>query len=212
MAQLVAHHTGSVGVTGSNPVSSTTFTPRPVTGRGVLRCTHTAGGAILGFMDELQFHEIDSPIGRIGVVVSPAGVAKVLLESDDIDAEREKIGAEAVVPLAAAQLSEYFSGQRREFTVPLDFRFATGFREEVLRELARVPYGQTTTYRELAEKVGNPKAVRAVGGACANNPLPLLVPCHRVLRVDGELGGYRGGSDMKRFLLELEGIDVERTR
>ncbi|WKK62075.1 methylated-DNA--[protein]-cysteine S-methyltransferase [Corynebacterium sp. P3-F1] len=163
-------------------------------------------------MDELQFHEIDSPIGRIGVVVSPAGVAKVLFESDDIDAEREKIGAEAVVPLAAAQLSEYFSGQRREFTVPLDFRFATGFREEVLRELARVPYGQTTTYRELAKKVGNPKAVRAVGGACANNPLPLLVPCHRVLRVDGELGGYRGGSEMKRFLLGLEGIDVERTR
>lgn len=159
-------------------------------------------------MDELGFHEIDSPIGRIGVVVSPAGVAKVLFESDDIDAEKEKIGAEAVVPLAAHQLTEYFEGRRREFTVPLDYRFATGFRAEVLRELARVPFGETTTYRDLAAKVGNPKAVRAVGGACAHNPLPLLVPCHRVLRADGSLGGYRGGSDAKRFLLELEGIDV----
>ncbi|MCT1453336.1 methylated-DNA--[protein]-cysteine S-methyltransferase [Corynebacterium sp. p3-SID1145] len=159
-------------------------------------------------MDELQFHEIDSPLGRIGLVVSSAGVAKVLFESDGIDAERERIGAKAVVPLAAHQLAEYFAGQRREFTVPLDYRFATGFRSDVLRELARVPYGHTTTYKELAAKVGNPKAVRAVGGACANNPLPLLVPCHRVLRADGGLGGYRGGSETKRFLLELEGADV----
>ena len=92
--------------------------------------------------------------------------------------------------------------------MPLDYRFATGFRSDVFRELARVPYGHTTTYKELAAKVGNPKAVRAVGGACANNPLPLLVPCHRVLRADGGLGGYRGGSEAKRFLLELEGADV----
>jgi len=105
-------------------------------------------------------------------------------------------------------LKEYFAGRRREFTVPLDYRFATDFRGQVLRELARVPYGETTTYRELAGKVGNPKAVRAIGGACANNPLPLLVPCHRVLRADGGLGGYRGSSETKRFLLELEGIDV----
>lgn len=159
-------------------------------------------------MDELRFHETDSPIGRIGVVVSPAGVAKVLFESDGIDAEQEKIDAEAVIPLAAHQLAEYFEGRRREFTVPLDFRFATGFRADVLRELARVPFGQTTTYRDLATAVGNPKAVRAVGGACANNPLPLLVPCHRVVRADGGLGGYRGGSETKRYLLELEGIDV----
>ncbi|MDK8626592.1 methylated-DNA--[protein]-cysteine S-methyltransferase [Corynebacterium appendicis] len=159
-------------------------------------------------MDELQFHQIESPIGRIGLVVSQAGVAKVLFESDGIDAERDRIGAHAVVPLAAHQLKEYFEGRRREFTVPLDYRFATDFRGHVLRELARVPYGETTTYRELAGKVGNPKAVRAVGGACAHNPLPLLVPCHRVLRADGGLGGYRDGSETKRFLLELEGVDV----
>ena len=90
----------------------------------------------------------------------------------------------------------------------MDYRFVTGFRAEVLRELAQVPFGETTTYRELAGAVGNPRAVRAVGGACANNPLPLFVPCHRVLRADGALGGYRGGVEAKRFLLEMEGIDV----
>lgn len=163
----------------------------------------------VGRMDELRFHEIDSPVGRIGLVVSSIGVARVLFESDGIERERERIGAEAIIPLAAHQLTEYFEGRRREFTVPLDYRFARGpFRAEVLRELARVPYGHTTTYGELAARAGNPKAVRAVGGACAHNPLPLLVPCHRVLRADGGLGGYRGGSETKRFLLELEGIDV----
>ena len=170
----------------------------------------TKTGDTLGFMDQLRFHEIDSPIGRIGLVVSPAGVAKVLFDTDDIDAERDRIGAEseAIIPLAAHQLTEYFQGRRREFTVPVDYRFATGFREGVLRELARVPHGQTTTYGELASKIGNSKAVRAVGGACANNPLPLLIPCHRVLRSDGSLGGYRAGVETKRFLLDLEGIDV----
>ena len=92
--------------------------------------------------------------------------------------------------------------------MPLDFRFATDFHRQVLEALARVPFGRTTTYKELAEQVGNPKAVRAVGSACARNPLPLLVPCHRVLRADGSLGGYRGGEHAKRFLLALEGTDV----
>ena len=160
-----------------------------------------------GVMDDLRFHEMPSPIGRLGVVTSSDGVVKVLFESDGIDDERGRIGAANDVPSAARELAEYFSGQRRDFTVSLDFRFVSGFRADVLRELARVPFGETTTYGELARKVGNPKAVRAVGSACANNPLPLLVPCHRVLRADGTLGGYRGGADAKRVLLELEGID-----
>ena len=158
-------------------------------------------------MDDLRFHEMPSPIGRLGVVTSSDDVVKVLFESDEIDDERGRISAANDVPHAARELAEYFSGQRRDFTVPLDFRFVSGFRADVLRELARVPFGETTTYGELARKVGNPKAVRAVGSACANNPLPLLVPCHRVLRADGTLGGYRGGLEAKCLLLELEGID-----
>ncbi|MDK8798185.1 methylated-DNA--[protein]-cysteine S-methyltransferase [Corynebacterium sp. MSK044] len=158
-------------------------------------------------MDDLRFHEMPSPIGRLGVVTSSDDVVKVLFESDEIDDERGRISAANDVPPAVRELAEYFSGQRRDFTVPLDFRFVSGFRADVLRELVRVPFGETTTYGELARKVGNPKAVRAVGSACANNPLPLLVPCHRVLRADGTLGGYRGGLEAKCLLLELEGID-----
>lgn len=108
----------------------------------------------------------------------------------------------------APQLREYFEGKRRQLDLPLDLRGVTPFRAEVLRELAKVPYGETTTYTELARAVGNPKAVRAVGSACATNPLPILIPCHRVLRADGALGGYRGGVDAKRYLLQLEGIVV----
>lgn len=159
-------------------------------------------------MDGLRFHAIDSPIGTIGLVVSDAGVAKVLLAADGIDEERERIGELAEVPLAARQLEEYFAGRRREFTVPLDFRFAGGFRAAVLAELAKVPFGTTTTYGALAREAGNPNAVRAVGGACSHNPLPILVPCHRVLRSDGALGGYRSGAEAKRRLLALEGIHV----
>ena len=159
-------------------------------------------------MDGLQFHDIDSPIGRLGLVISSRGVAKVLLEADDIETERARVAEYAEIPLAAHQLEEYFAGRRQQFTVPLDFRFATDFHRQVLEELARVPFGDTTTYKALAERVGTPKAVRAVGSACARNPLPLLVPCHRVLRADGSLGGYRGGEQAKRFLLNLEGNNV----
>lgn len=159
-------------------------------------------------MEGLQFHQIESPIGPLGLLISTRGVAKVIFESDDIAAERERADRPAEVPLAAHQLGEFFAGRRSRFTVPLDFRFASGFQREVLRHLARVPFGCTTTYKALASQAGNPKAVRAVGAACARNPLPLLVPCHRVLRADGSLGGYRGGVDVKRYLLAKEGIDV----
>ena len=116
--------------------------------------------------------------------------------------------AGAVLVDASQQIAEYFAGTRQKFTVSLDLGGVTEFRAAVLRELAKVPYGEATTYAELARAVGNPKAVRAVGSACATNPLPLFIPCHRVLRSDGQLGGYRGGVEAKRFLLRLEGIDV----
>lgn len=163
---------------------------------------------ILEGMDDVRFQEFASPIGQIGVLASPKGVVKVLFEVDDLEANRARFPKAEQSLLVTEQLTEYFSGRRREFTVPFDFRFVSGFRAEVLRELAQVPFGQAVTYGELAQKAGSPKAVRAVGSACANNPLPLLVPCHRVLRADGTLGGYRGGAEAKRFLLELEGIDV----
>ena len=144
-----------------------------------------------------------SPIGPLRFVASERGLSRVCFEEEPLP-----IDAPSDHPAAAQQLREYFAGTRREFTVPLDLRGVTAFREAVLRELMTVPYGETTTYAELARAVGNPRAVRAVGSACATNPLPLFIPCHRVLRSDGQLGGYRGGVEAKRFLLRMEGIDV----
>ena len=144
-----------------------------------------------------------SPIGPLRFTASNAGLTRVCFEGEQLP-----IDAPSDHPVVTQQLSEYFAGTRREFTVPLDLTGVTEFRAAVLRALAKVPYGETTSYAQLARAVGNPKAVRAVGSACATNPLPLFIPCHRVLRSDGQLGGYRGGVEAKRFLLRMEGIDV----
>ena len=104
----------------------------------------------------------------------------------------------------AAQFDEYFAGDRHRFDVQLDQRLSTGFRHKVQQYLPRIDYGFTHSYKQVAEKVGNPAAARAVGAACATNPLPIVVPCHRVLRSDGGLGGYVGGLDAKSTLLTSE--------
>jgi methylated-DNA-[protein]-cysteine S-methyltransferase len=104
----------------------------------------------------------------------------------------------------AAQLDEYFAGTRHAFDVPLDYALSSGFRQTVQHYLPHIAYGRTQTYKEVAAHVGNPAAVRAVGTACATNPLPVVVPCHRVLRTDGGLGGYLGGLEAKSTLLTLE--------
>jgi methylated-DNA-[protein]-cysteine S-methyltransferase len=106
--------------------------------------------------------------------------------------------------LAAAELGEYFAGRRRLFDLPLDFQLAHGFRRTVLSTLAQIGYGTTASYATVAAAAGNPRAVRAVGTACATNPLPLVVPCHRVVSSDGALGGYVGGAAAKKALLDLE--------
>lgn len=106
---------------------------------------------------------------------------------------------------AARQLGEYLAGERREFTVPVDLSgVTTPFRRRALEALAQIPYGETITYAQLAALAGNPRAVRAAASACARNPLPILYPCHRVIRSDGRLGEYRGGAETKRALLEME--------
>jgi methylated-DNA-[protein]-cysteine S-methyltransferase len=104
----------------------------------------------------------------------------------------------------AREIEEYFAGARTLFDVPLDFRLSTGFRREVLTHLSEIGYGKTASYASVAQAVGNPKAVRAVGTACATNPLPVVVPCHRVVRSDGAVGGYAGGPVAKTTLLRLE--------
>lgn len=103
------------------------------------------------------------------------------------------------------QLDEWFAGRRDVFDLDLDLRLASGFRRAVVAALPTIPRGATATYAEIAERVGSPRAVRAVGTACARNPVPIVVPCHRVVRSDGSLGGYAGGQAAKRALLALEG-------
>jgi methylated-DNA-[protein]-cysteine S-methyltransferase len=114
--------------------------------------------------------------------------------------------APARLDAVAHQLDEYFSGRRHSFDVPLDWQLSKGFRRTVLRHLAvDIDYGTTASYGTLARLSGSPRAVRAVGTTCATNPIPVVVPCHRVVRADGTLGGYRGGPAAKRALLDLEG-------
>lgn len=156
---------------------------------------------------------IDSPIGALLLAATSRGLVRVAFDSEDHDAVlaelAEKISprvleADAQLAPIAAQVEEYFAGQRRDFDIPLDRRLSTGFRREVQRQLSEIPYGTTQSYSEVAAAIGQPTAVRAVGTACAQNPIPLVVPCHRVLRSDGSLGGYRGGLPAKQQLLELE--------
>ncbi len=108
-----------------------------------------------------------------------------------------------VLTLAALQLQEYFAGQRQQFALPLK-PAGTEFQKLVWRALTRIPYGSTSTYKELAEAIGNPKASRAVGSACHRNPLPVVIPCHRVIGSSGSLTGYAGGLELKAALLKLE--------
>jgi O-6-methylguanine DNA methyltransferase len=113
--------------------------------------------------------------------------------------------ADAVAPLAA-QLEEYFLGRRRRFDLPLDFTGVTPFTRSVLEATAAVPFGHLSTYRQIADRIGRPRATRAVGNALGRNPIPVVVPCHRVVRSDATLGGYTGGLGIKQHLLSLEGV------
>lgn len=162
----------------------------------------------MGDMCEITFATLDTQVGTLTTVVSPRGVRRIVLPGDDAEQAIRETGARpGLVGPVLGQLAEYFAGTRTAFDVPLDLEGLPRFRAKVLRALQHVPFGETITYRGLAVVVDNPGAVRAVGTACARNPLPVLIPCHRVVRSDGHLGRYRGGEEMKRFLLALEGYD-----
>jgi methylated-DNA-[protein]-cysteine S-methyltransferase len=171
-----------------------------------------AAAAGTGALD-IAYHTIDSPVGRLLIAATERGIVRIAYAIEDHDAVLESLAerlsprilrAPARLDAVARELDEYFAGRRTSFDLPLDLSLAKGFRREVLEHLRRIGYGCTETYTEVAAAAGSPRAVRAVGSACATNPLPVIVPCHRVLRSDGSLGGYLGGLDAKRALLELE--------
>ncbi len=162
---------------------------------------------------DVVYRTVDSPLGALLLAATEDGLVRVAYATEDHDVVLEELAerisprvlrAPARLDAAARELDDYFGRRRTAFDVPLDLRLASGFRRRVLTRLPDVAYGTTTSYAALATAAGSPKAVRAVGTACATNPLPILLPCHRVVRSDGTVGGYVGGSEAKRALLTLE--------
>ncbi len=165
-----------------------------------------------GILD-VAYRTIDSPVGPLLLAATAEGLIRVAYASEDHDAVLQALAmrisprilhAPGRLDAAARELGEYFAGHRRRFGLPLDLRLAAGFRRTVLSHLPEIGYGHTATYAAVAQLAGRPRAVRAVGTACATNPLPVVVPCHRVVRSDGSVGGYLGGPAAKRALLALE--------
>jgi methylated-DNA-[protein]-cysteine S-methyltransferase len=165
-----------------------------------------------GILD-VAYRTIDSPVGSLLLAATELGLVRVAYSSQNHDAVLQTLSdrisprilnAPARLDTVARELEEYFQGHRHSFDVPLDWRLSAGFRSTVLHHLRDIGYGHTATYAAVAQFAGNPDAVRAVGSACATNPLPVVVPCHRVVRSDGGIGGYLGGVEVKRTLLALE--------
>lgn len=165
-----------------------------------------------GLLD-VAYRTVDTPVGEMLLAATEVGVLRLAFAVEGFDQVLDTL-ARKVSPRVlraptrldrlAFEVEEYLTGSRRSFDLPLDLTLTTGFRREVVRYLPEIPYGRTATYTEVAALAGSPRAVRAVGTACAKNPLPLVVPCHRVVRSDGTTGQYAGGPAAKRWLLELE--------
>ena len=164
---------------------------------------------------DVAYRTVDSPVGTLLLAATTVGLVRVAYDVEDHDAVLTKL-ASAVSPRVlraparlddtARQLDEYFALRRTAFDVPVDLRLAEGFRRSVIEHLRDIGYGRRESYAEVAAAVGSPRAVRAVGTACAHNPLPVVIPCHRVVRSDGSTGQYVGGAAAKTALLDLEAV------
>ncbi|UZN01504.1 methylated-DNA--[protein]-cysteine S-methyltransferase [Cellulomonas sp. S1-8] len=204
----VRHATGT-----TDPASTTN--PAGTIDEATLRTLHArlvARAQADGLLD-VTYRVVDSPVGPLLVAAGEAGVLRVAFEVQGHDAALEDLAGRvsprlleggARLDAVLRELDEYFAGTRRAFDAPLDLRLVAGFRREVVEALPRVGYGATASYAQVAASAGRPAAVRAVGTACALNPVPVLLPCHRVVRSDGTPGRYAGGDAAKRTLLELE--------
>ncbi|HET7168498.1 MAG TPA: methylated-DNA--[protein]-cysteine S-methyltransferase [Candidatus Limnocylindrales bacterium] len=184
--------------------------------RGVLDRLHRRladDAADAGLLD-IAYRTIDTPIGSLLLAATERGLVRVGFDTEGHDHVLERLAADISprilaapkrLDLVARELDEYFARRRDTFDVPLDLRLSHGFRQTVLNHLRDIAYGTTASYAAIAQASGHPRAVRAVGSACATNPVPVVVPCHRVVRSDGSLGQYAGGVAVKAALLALEG-------
>lgn len=181
---------------------------------GALSAAVADRAAAAGILD-LAYARVDSPLGQLLAVATPVGLVHLGYPNRPLD---EQLGALAArisprivesprrLDEVRRELDEYFAGHRRRFELALDWQLTSGFVRRVLEQTARIPFGETRTYGEMATSAGSPRAFRAAGSALGANPIPIVVPCHRVLRAGGGLGGYGGGLDVKRELLALEGV------
>ncbi|CAN5204236.1 methylated-DNA--[protein]-cysteine S-methyltransferase [soil metagenome] len=185
-------------------------------GEAAALAARTAARAAEEGIAEVAYATIDSPVGRLVAVATPRGLARlayelqnggldVILDDAALKLSPAIVEAPARLDAVRRELDEYFEGRREEFDLALDWTLSTpGFRRRVLQECARIPFGATLTYKQVALAAGSPKAFRAAGGALGSNPIPIVVPCHRVLSSGGGLGGYTGGLERKRRLLSIE--------
>lgn len=202
-------------MTASEPDTSALFDALPVVDEETNARLHArlATAAERDGILDVAYRTVDTPVGTLLLAATEQGLVRVAYPIAGEDTVLQQL-ADAVSPRVlhepgrldevAREMEEYFGGRRTAFDLPLDLRLAHGFRRTVLGHLPDIAYGGTESYAEVAVAVGNPRAVRAVGSACASNPLPVVVPCHRVVRSDGSVGGYAGGADAKRTLLSLE--------
>ncbi|MGY4102525.1 methylated-DNA--[protein]-cysteine S-methyltransferase [Nocardia sp. R16R-3T] len=179
-----------------------------------LRRRLAADAQAVGLLD-VAYRTLDTPVGTLLLAATPAGLVRVAYPNENHDtvlttlAERISpriLAAPGRLGAAAREIEEYFAGVRTRFDLPLDLRLAVGFRRQVIEQLSAIGYGHRASYADIAAAVGNPRAVRAVGSACAHNPLPVVIPCHRVVRSDGSIGQYVGGVTAKTTLLTLEAV------
>ena len=196
----------------THPTDADTPTPAEVPALERLRYQLAASAEAADLLD-VGYAVTDSPFGPLLLAATPRGLVRLAFDREDHDAVLTRLAARVSPRVLRApaqldevrrQLDEYFAGTRREFTLDVDLRLSSGYRRTVLDHLRALPYGRTETYTEVAGATTSPRAVRAVGSACATNPVPVVVPCHRVLRSDGTLGGYVGGVEVKSRLLALE--------
>lgn len=178
-----------------------------------LEASATADGLL-----DLSYRTVETPLGTLLLAATERGLIRIAYDREDHEMVLELLAAKVSPRIlksafrldpVARQLDEYFTGRRRAFDLVVDLRLSAGFRREVLARLSQIGYGRTESYAEVAAAAGNPKAVRAVGSACATNPVPVVIPCHRVLRSDGSLGGYVGGLAAKQALLRLEAASAD---
>ena len=179
-----------------------------------LRARLATRAADAGLLD-VAYGTYDSPLGPLTVMVTPRGLVRLSYPGEGIQDQIQEL-ADRVSPRileapertdgVRRQLDEYFAGRRHDFEVPIDWRLVRGFAGAVLQATARIPFGSVSSYREIAAEAGSPNAYRAAGNALGSNPVPIVVPCHRVLHAGGGLGGYTGGLERKTFLLRLEGV------